>query len=130
VYGALEEGGKLVLEFRDYTADLQGVDQAIPVRLDEDGLMVTFLEYEPLQVNVHDVVFLKEAGGWSTQKSAYKKLRVGTEKVVEGSRVAGAERVLGSRNSRGRRLFGSCRPVAGARRGGAEPRGCASRSHL
>ncbi len=89
VYGVLEEGGTLVLEFRDYTAELEGVDRAIPVRLDEDRIMITFLEYEPLHVNVHDVVFLKDAGGWSTQKSAYKKLRVGTERVVESLERAG-----------------------------------------
>ena len=89
VHEVLEKGGRLVLEFRDYTAELEGVDRAIPVRLDEDRIMITFLEYEPLHVNVHDVVFLKDAGGWSTQKSAYKKLRVGTEKVVVSLEQAG-----------------------------------------
>jgi hypothetical protein len=54
------------------------VDRAIPGRLDEDKIMITFLEYEPLHLSVHDVVFLEYAGGWSTQESAYKKLRVGT----------------------------------------------------
>ena len=83
VYGVLEGGGSLILEFRDYTAELEGVDRAVPVRLDEDRIMLTFLEYEPAHVNVHDVVFLKDAGGWSVQKSLYRKLRIGTEGVVE-----------------------------------------------
>ena len=100
VYGVLEEGGKLILEFRDYTAELRGVDRAIPVRLDEDRIMVTFLEYEPLHVNVHDVVFLKRAGGWSSQKSAYKKLRVGTERVVESLEHVGF-RAVETREDRG-----------------------------
>ena len=59
------------------------MDRAIPGWLDEDKIMITFLEYEPLHLSVHDVVFLKYAGGWSTQESAYKKLRVGTKRVVE-----------------------------------------------
>ncbi|HEV8044510.1 MAG TPA: methyltransferase domain-containing protein [Rubrobacter sp.] len=100
VHGVLEAGGRLVLEFRDYTAELDGVDRAIPVRLDEDRIMVTFLEYEPLHVNVHDVVFLKHEDGWSTQKSAYKKLRVGTERVVESLEQAGF-RVVEAREDRG-----------------------------
>ena len=54
------------------------MDRATPGRLDEDKIMITFLEYEPLHLSGHDVVFLKYAGGWSTQESAYKKLRVGT----------------------------------------------------
>ncbi len=100
VYGVLEEGGRLVLEFRDYTAELEGVDRAIPVRLDEDRIMITFLEYEPLHVNVHDVVFLKQANGWSTQKSTYKKLRVSTERVVESLEQTGF-RVVEAREDRG-----------------------------
>jgi hypothetical protein len=59
------------------------VDRATLGRLDEDKIMITFLEYEPLHLSVHDVVFLKFAGDWSTQEGAYKKLRVGTKRVVE-----------------------------------------------
>lgn len=100
VHDVLEEGGRLVLEFRDYAAELEGVDRAIPVRLDEDRIMITFLEYEPLHVNVHDVVFLKQAGDWTTQKSAYKKLRVSTEKVIESLMQAGF-RFVEAREERG-----------------------------
>ncbi|CAA9482016.1 MAG: hypothetical protein AVDCRST_MAG12-1566 [uncultured Rubrobacteraceae bacterium] len=100
VHDVLEEGGKLVLEFRDYAAELEGVDRAIPVRLDEDRIMITFLEYEALHVNVHDVMFLKQAGDWTTQKSAYKKLRVGTEEVIE-SLVRAGFRLVEAREERG-----------------------------
>ena len=100
VHDVLEEGGKLVLEFRDYAAELEGVDRAIPVRLDEDRIMITFLEYEALHVNVHDVMFLKQAGDWTTQKSAYKKLRVSTEKVIE-SLVRAGFRLVEAREERG-----------------------------
>lgn len=100
VHDVLEEGGRLVLEFRDYAAELEGVDRAIPVRLDEDRIMITFLEYEALHVNVHDVVFLKQAGDWTTHKSAYKKLRVSTEKVIE-SLVQAGFRLVEAREERG-----------------------------
>jgi SAM-dependent methyltransferase len=79
--GALERGGSLVLEFRDYTAELKGADRAIPVRLDDDRIMATFLEYEAVRVNVHDIVFEKGADGWEMRKSAYSKLRLSTEVV-------------------------------------------------
>jgi SAM-dependent methyltransferase len=100
VYGLVEEGRKLVLEFRDYTAQLRGVHRVIPVRLDEDRIMVTFLEYEPLHVNVHDVVFFEKAGGWSIQKSAYKKLRVGIDRVVQTLKQTGF-RIVETREIRG-----------------------------
>ena len=41
---ALQKGGTLILEFRDLATGLEGVDRAIPVRLDEDKIMTTFLE--------------------------------------------------------------------------------------
>ncbi len=81
-HAALREGGELVLEFRDLATELQGVDRAIPVRLDEDRIMTTFLEYEPGRVNVHDMVFNKEASGWVVEKSAYSKLRLGPDVVL------------------------------------------------
>ena len=100
VYGVLEDGGRLILEFRDYTAELEGVDRAIPVRLDEGAIMLAFLEYEPAHVNVHDVILLKDEDGWSVQKSAYRKLRIGTERVVESLENTGF-RAVEAREERG-----------------------------
>jgi len=82
VRGAMEEGGTLIFEFRDYTAELKDADRAIPVRMDDDRIMVTFLEYEADYVNVHDMVFEKSAHGWEAKESAYKKLRLGAEEVA------------------------------------------------
>lgn len=81
VRGVLEEGGALILEFRDYTVELKGADRMIPVRMEDDRIMATFLEYESECVNVHDVVFEKYAHGWEAKKSAYRKLRLGAEEV-------------------------------------------------
>ena len=79
----LEVGGKLVLEFRDLGTELKGAERAIPVRLDENQIMATFLEYEPEHVNVHDLIFVKEATGWTMRKSAYTKLRLQTNYVLK-----------------------------------------------
>jgi SAM-dependent methyltransferase len=44
VVGVLEGGGAFVLEFRDATRELQGADRAIPLRMDDERIMATFLE--------------------------------------------------------------------------------------
>ncbi len=63
VLKALEGGGALVLEFREVTRELQGVDRAIPLRMDDERIMATFLEYEANRINVHDMVFVRGADG-------------------------------------------------------------------
>lgn len=83
VYKSLESGGKLVLTFRDLTAELKGVDRIVPVKSDDDKLMATFLEYENKYVNVHDVIFVRTNSGWELEKSVYKKLRLGEKQVEE-----------------------------------------------
>ncbi len=82
VLGALERGGALVLEFRDATRELEGVARAIPLRMDDERIMATFLEYEADRINVHDMVFVRGADGWTMHKSAYAKLRLGEEKIL------------------------------------------------
>jgi hypothetical protein len=82
VLGVLEGGGALVLEFRDATRELEGVHRAIPLRMDDERIMATFLEYEADRINVHDMVFVRGADGWTMHKSAYAKLRLGEEKVL------------------------------------------------
>lgn len=83
VRDSLESGGRLVLEFRDMTRELEGVERAIPVRTDETRVMATFLEYEPEHVNVHDMIFFKDASGWTMHRSAYKKLRIGAGRIID-----------------------------------------------
>ena len=100
VLGVLEGGGVLVLEFRDATRELEGVDRAIPLRMDDERIMATFLEYETDRVNVHDMVFVRGADGWTMHKSAYAKLRLGEEKVLNllesrGFRIVSSEKDRG-----------------------------------
>ena len=82
VRDAMEVGGTLIFEFRDYTAELKGAERAIPVRMEDDRIMVTFLEYEAGRVNVHDMIFEKGSHGWEAKKSAYQKLRLGSDEVA------------------------------------------------
>ena len=81
VLGVLEGGGVIVLEFRDTTRELEDADRAIPLRMDDERIMATFLEYETDRINVHDMVFVRGADGWTMHKSAYAKLRLSEEKV-------------------------------------------------
>jgi SAM-dependent methyltransferase len=81
VYANLENGGSFVLTFRDLTTELKGIERLIPVRTDEDKLMVTFLEYEETHVQVHDLIFVRDATGWILKKGVYRKLRLGVDQV-------------------------------------------------
>jgi len=56
VLGVPEGGGALVLEFRDATRELEGAGWAIPLRMDDERIMATFLEYETYRINIHDIV--------------------------------------------------------------------------
>jgi len=76
LYAHTRGGGKLLISFRDLSTNMRGIDRAIPVRLDEHELMVTFLEYTESHVNVHDMLFTQRDGKWQMTKSAYQKLRL------------------------------------------------------
>ena len=82
LHGVLEEGGKLVLSFRDLSQELTGIDRAIPVRLDDTSLMATFLEYTDRHVNVHDMAFDRLHGEWKMAKSSYRKLRLSGDEIA------------------------------------------------
>lgn len=83
VYNSLEDGGRVVLSFRDLTTELRGIERIIPVRSEDDKLMAAFLEYEEKYVNVHDVIFFRGESGWELIKSVYKKLRIGIRQVQD-----------------------------------------------
>ena len=80
---SLRLGGSLVLSFRDLTPELKGIDRAIPVRLDDERLMSTFLEFEIDHVVVNDMIFVREDDKWTMRKSAYRKLRLAPQRAVD-----------------------------------------------
>jgi SAM-dependent methyltransferase len=85
--GALAPRGVLVLTFRDYSTALREEDRFIPVKSDEDRIMTCFLDFRETTLLVHDIVHEREpnrrAGAWTTRVSAYRKLRIPPQKLIE-----------------------------------------------
>jgi cyclopropane fatty-acyl-phospholipid synthase-like methyltransferase len=79
----LEPGGKLIATFRDYTVARRGEERFIPVKGDEARILMCFLEFEESTVAVHDIVHEKAVDGWRTQVSAYRKLRLDPQRLME-----------------------------------------------
>jgi SAM-dependent methyltransferase len=76
IFKALETQGRLILTFRDLSAELTGLNRFIPVRNDADTIFTCFLEYEKHHVNVHDMIYERKHNRWDLKKSFYKKIRV------------------------------------------------------
>ncbi len=78
----LEPGGRLVLTFRNLTAEVPVADRFIPVRSDDDRLFSCFLDYEGDYVTVHDILYTRTPQGWELKKSFYRKLRIPPQWVM------------------------------------------------
>jgi SAM-dependent methyltransferase len=89
VYGALVQGGLLILGFRDMTVELTQLDRFIPVRSDSKRIFTCFLEYEKNHVKVHDIVYEKTDDQWKLKKSYFRKLRISCQWVRERLSKAG-----------------------------------------
>lgn len=100
VHAALEKEGRFVITFRDLTAQMKELDRFIPVKSDENTIFLCFLEYEDLQVKVHDLIYTKENGVWTFKKSFYRKLRIPLDRVTDRLRNIGFQIEI-SRNSGG-----------------------------
>jgi len=74
-YDALTENGKLIISFRDYSAELIGESRFIPVKSDAGRILTCFLEYFPDHVRVTDLLYEKDVMGWKQKVSSYKKVR-------------------------------------------------------
>ncbi|WP_119068632.1 class I SAM-dependent methyltransferase [Rubrobacter indicoceani] len=89
LHRVVEPKGWVVFQFRDLTTALEGSERAVPVRMEENRIMATFLEYEAERVNVHDMIFSREGSGWTMHKSAYVKLRLGAGEIAGFMEEAG-----------------------------------------
>ena len=83
VYGALAQGGLLILGFRDMTVELTQLDRFIPVRSDSKRIFTCFLEYEKCHVKVHDIFYEKIDDQWKMKKSFFRKLRISSQWAKE-----------------------------------------------
>lgn len=80
-YENLEENGKLILSFRDYTNELQGDARFIPVKSDDTKIMTCFLEYTDEYVRVTDFLYEKINDNWIHFISSYNKTRILPEEI-------------------------------------------------
>ena len=80
-FSSLEDGGTLILTFRDLSTELKDTDRFIPVRSDENIIFTCFLEYECETVKIHDIVYIKKNDKWELNKSSYRKIRLSVEWV-------------------------------------------------
>jgi len=76
IFSALKIGGQVILTFRDFTAELKGLDRFISVRNDANTIFTCFLEYEKDYIKVHDIIYEKKHNQWELKKSFFKKIRI------------------------------------------------------
>lgn len=81
--GRLDPEGLLAFSFRDYSRELKGTDRFIPVRSDENRIHTCFLEYRADQVLVHDIIQTRDDSLWQTTVSAYSKLRLVPDTLID-----------------------------------------------
>lgn len=82
-YERLEEGGWLVLSFRDLTSALQDEHRFLPVKSDMDRIHTCFLEYFPDHVRIYDLLHEWDGAQWKQSVSWYPKLRLSTSQVSD-----------------------------------------------
>ena len=89
VAARLAVGGRLILTFRDLSAERGELDRFIPLCAADDLIMTCFLEYERAAVKVHDLVWTRQADGWHFRASVYRKLRLAPSLVTTRLERAG-----------------------------------------
>jgi SAM-dependent methyltransferase len=81
-YASLRPGGKLALTFSDFSVETIGRDRFIPVRADDERVMICALEYDGDKVIVSDLIHIRTRDGWTLHKSSYRKLRLEPARIV------------------------------------------------
>ncbi|NUQ16566.1 MAG: class I SAM-dependent methyltransferase [Flavobacteriales bacterium] len=79
---SLDNNGKIILSFRDYSTKLAGIDRFIPVKSDDTKILTCILDYEDEFVNVTDLLYERTDDVWIQKVSTYKKVRLLTSEVV------------------------------------------------
>ena len=76
----------------DLGRDLRGTDRFIPVRSDDEKIMICFLDAaDPDVVEVHDIVHTRTDRGWVMTASSYPKLRLAPARVRDQLAASGLE---------------------------------------
>ena len=87
----LKTGGKTLLSFRDYSAELKGDKRFIPVKSDDNRILTCVLDYEKETVRVTDLVNEKTDTGWKQRVSSYNKVRISAREVISFLERSGME---------------------------------------
>lgn len=83
----LHTNGKLVLSYRDLSAELTGTSRFIQVKSEESRIFTCFLEYFDSYVNVNDILHEKINDKWQMKVSSYPKLKLPLteiQRIIEG----------------------------------------------
>jgi len=78
----LNEHGKLLMSFRDYSNPLIGDNRFIPVKSDDSKILICCLDYEETKVRVTDILHQKNENGWQQKVSSYYKVRISLQQIV------------------------------------------------
>ena len=92
----LAPGGLFAMTFRDYTSPATAEGRFIPVRSDDQRILTCFLEEGPTHMVVHDVLHERTGDAWRMKVSAYTKLRLSPEWVMNALRSVGLSATAGA----------------------------------
>jgi len=102
VASALAAGGTFVLTYRDLTESVDGLDRFMPVRNDDERIMLCALDFHDTDVvTVNDLVYTRGRDGWELHKSSYPKLRLAPDWLRAQLTTAGLETAHHSLGARG-----------------------------
>lgn len=80
---ALNDNGKVILSFRDYSVAVTGASRFIPVKSDESKILTCVLDYDDDFVHVTDLFHEKINDTWQQKVSTYSKVRISTKEVMD-----------------------------------------------
>jgi 2-polyprenyl-3-methyl-5-hydroxy-6-metoxy-1,4-benzoquinol methylase len=82
-FEVLNNGGQLILSFRDYSYALTDTARFIPVKSDDDKILTCVLDFTIDSVLVTDLLHVKQNNQWVQKISSYRKLRLTVAQVEE-----------------------------------------------
>jgi len=85
----LENGGRVLISFRDYSNELKDTARFIPVKSDEEKILTCFLEFYDEKVRVTDILYEKTKGGWEQKVSSYFKVKITEKEMVNTLKTTG-----------------------------------------
>ena len=88
-FNILSPVGRLILNFRDYTTELEDTNRFIPVKSDSQRILTCFIEYFPDKLRVTDLLHEYEYGKWIQKISSYYKTRINRDLILGFLRDSG-----------------------------------------